>query len=259
MGVLIRDVSLLAQSLLACISLIKRPRAKLFPFLAISHGSQSFPKVWIKSERSREIRGWFDMEWPYTVLNKPLQCFSSQFILHCALIQVLLLIYTQTQKKLTTCLKCNKIVTVQNKTNQQLLIETLAFYWWHVKCLTTINQYITAEGAKSVPLSIACVATIVLDTGSASSANTAYQSFGLIAAVDPLTISRHQVQLIKIIPYPLANHWQSKQLFNSCAMKWPLKVQVTMRDRFVWQWGHYCPQISSHIYYTPCYCWYLQV
>ena len=36
--------------------------------------------------------------------------------------------YTQTQKKLTTCLKCNKIVTVQNKTNQQLLIETLALY-----------------------------------------------------------------------------------------------------------------------------------
>ena len=34
----------------------------------------------------------------------------------------------KTQKKLTTCLKCNKIVTVQNKTNQQLLIETLAFY-----------------------------------------------------------------------------------------------------------------------------------
>ena len=38
------------------------------------------------------------------------------------------IIYTQTQKKLTTCLKCNKIVTVQNKTNQQFLIETLAFY-----------------------------------------------------------------------------------------------------------------------------------
>ena len=51
--------------------------------------------------------------------------------------------YTQTQKKLTTCLKCNKIVTVQNKTNQQLLIETFAFYWWHVKFLTTINHLIS--------------------------------------------------------------------------------------------------------------------
>ena len=52
-------------------------------------------------------------------------------------------IYTEMQKKLTTCLKCNKIVTVQNKTNQQLLIETLAFYWWHVKFLTKIHHLIS--------------------------------------------------------------------------------------------------------------------
>lgn len=51
--------------------------------------------------------------------------------------------YTEMQKKLTTCLKCNKIVTVQNKTNQQLLIETLAFYWWHVKFLTKIHHLIS--------------------------------------------------------------------------------------------------------------------
>ena len=93
---------------------------------------------------------------------------------------LLLTKYTQTQKKLTTCLKCNKIVTVQNKTNQQLLIETLAFYWWHVKFL--INHLIStcqvfdhdSRGCKVSPLSIACVATIVLDTGSASSAILAF-------------------------------------------------------------------------------------
>ena len=41
---------------------------------------------------------------------------------------VILSILKRILKKLTTCLKCNTIVTVQNKTNQQLLIETLAFY-----------------------------------------------------------------------------------------------------------------------------------
>ena len=124
-------------------------------------------------------------------------------------------------------------------------------------CSTVQNS----TGCNVSLLSIACVATIDLGTGSASSAHTAYHvdwnAHFALAFLKP--ISRHHVQLIKIIPSRLANQRQSKRLFNSCALKWPLKVELTIRDRFVWQWGHYCPQINSHIYYRKCYCWYLKV
>ncbi len=133
-----------------------------------------------------------------------------------------------------------------------MLIETFAFYWWHVNFwnkIRTISSVCStvqnSTGCNVSLLSIAFVATIDLGTGSASSAHTAYHvdwnAHSALAFLKP--ISRHHVQLIKIIPSRLANQRQSKQLFNRCALKWP-SVTVLSHSEDT------CPQINSHIYYT---------